>query len=94
MPRGNNRYGAAGRRGIPAETVVAFLDHYASLGAKRPRTINGEPISAATQRSIRRWRNGQVDRVSERGLAHVLDEFGFDRTWFEKWAKLHRKPVA
>lgn len=106
--KGRNSYGAAGKGGVPAGTLVAFLDHYtyagynpqidpvnygteANLHAKR---INGVKISPATQRMIRRWRNGQVDRVSAKGLVHVLTEFGFDLAWFHGWCKLHRKPLT
>jgi hypothetical protein len=108
---GNNKYGAAGRGGVPASTVVAFLDHYvhegyspeAQAAAKsnvilpgynhRTKRINGVPIPVSIQRSVRRWRNGDVERVSAKGLAHVLDTFGFTLAWFHGWAKLHRKPI-
>ena len=102
--KGNNKYGAAGKGGVPAGTLVAFLDAYTYEGHNpsiapvdgenvRARRINGIKIPAPIQRSIRRWRNGQVERVSTRGLCHVLDTFGFTLPWFHQWAKLHRKPV-
>lgn len=101
--KGRNSYGAAGKRGVPASTLVAFLDHYTyegynpsfpPAGNRRQKRINGVPITAVMQRTIRRYRNGAVDRVSTKGLAHILDVFGFDLPWFHGWCKLHRKPVT
>jgi hypothetical protein len=107
--KGHNKYGRAGKRGVPASTVVAFLDHYTYEGLNpepvrvgqlgspdngRAKRINGITISAATQRAIRRWRNGQVEHVSVLGVSHVLAEFGFDLPWFHGWCKLHRKPIT
>lgn len=106
MAKGNNKYGAAGRGGVPAETVVAFLDHYtyegynptgretaATVDLGRTKRINGRKITVSMQRTIRRYRNGQVTHVSPKGLLHVLVEYGFDLPWFHGWCKLHRKPI-
>ena len=93
--KGNNRYGAAGRRGVPAASVAAFLDYYSYPdGDTRRRRINGSFTDKAVQRTIRRYRNGQVGRVSESALKVLLGTFGFDRRWFDQWCKLHRKPSA
>jgi hypothetical protein len=102
--KGRNRYGAAGKHGVPASTVVAFLDHYTYEGRDpfapyidgrdRAKRINGKAISPLMQRTIRRYRNGAVDHVSVKGLSHVLTEFGFDLAWFHGWCKLHRKPIT
>lgn len=98
----NNKFGAAGRRGVPASTLIAFLDAYTYEGFnptlpppqnQRAKRINGIIIPTSIQRSIRRWRNGQVEHISVRGLAHVLDTFGFTLVWFHQWCKLHRKPI-
>jgi hypothetical protein len=104
-----NRTGAAGRKGVPAATVVAFLDHYTYTGTEyngvgehgalapvgpRVKRINGVTIPTSTQRSIRRWRNGQVQYVSAKGLAQVLLTFGFDLPHFHGWCKLHRRPIT
>lgn len=93
-----NRSGAAGRRGTPGTTLAAFLDHYTYTAhnseGKAVRAINGAWLTLSWQRSIRRWRNGDVKRVSVMGLAHALETFGFETPWFHKWAKDRDLPVA
>lgn len=107
--KGRNKYGRAGKSGVPAATLVAFLDYYTYEGTDatgigpggipvpvgpRVKRINGMSIPAPLQRAIRRWRNGQVEHVSPTGLAHTLASFGFDLPWFHGWCKLHRKPIT
>lgn len=107
--KGRNKYGRAGKGGVPAETLIAFLDHYTYEGAEyngvgphgalapvgpRRKFINGKQIPVSIQRSIRRWRHGQVEHVSTAVLLQVLTAFGFDLAWFHGWCKLHRKPIV
>lgn len=90
-----NRTGAAGRKGVPAATVVAFLDHYTYDDADtRRKRINGVLVTDSHVRAIRRWRNGHVDYVSVKGLASVLATYEFSLPWFHKWCRLHRKPIT
>lgn len=104
----SNREGRAGRRGVPAHTLAAFLDHYTYTGHNpsltndwrvpvpldRLRRINGVHLDDSWVRSIRRWRNGQVKFVSTKGLAEALLRFGFDLPEFHRWAKAHDLPIT
>lgn len=100
-----NRDGRAGRRGVPATTVAAFLDHYTYTGFNptitpvdgdpvRCRRINGKRLSPSWQRTIRRYRNGQVKHVSPRSLLALLHNFGFDLAEFHRWARAEGLPIT
>jgi len=101
MTKGNNRYGAAGKGGIPAPTLLAFLDHYTYEAddnlhqpGSRAKFLNGKRVPDEHRRSIRRYRSGDTTHVSAGHLFKVLTYYGFDLPWFQGWAKLHRKPLT
>lgn len=93
MPtKGNNRYGAAGRKGVPASTLVAFLDHY-TYDTRHGKRLNSHPFGAHLARQVRRWRH-EGGLVSAHTVLTTLISFGFDLAWFHTWAKRHRKPIT
>lgn len=94
MTTGNNRYGRAGRRAVPAATVIAFLDAYTYEEEGGRKRINGKAILEADQRQIRRWRNGATGGVNPNRLVPFLVCYDFTLPWFHKWCKLHRKPLT
>lgn len=84
--KGNNKFGAAGRNGTPAREVVEFLDHYTYPDEDTNRKrINGVLIADSDVRSIRRWRNGQVENVSHAALERLLHRHGFTEAWYGEW---------
>lgn len=94
--RGNNKYGRGGKRGVPAPTIVAFLDHYTytTEGARPQKRINGRHVIPSDQRQIRRWRNGETDVVNAERLATFLVSYGFEIAWFHQWAKKNKLPIV
>lgn len=101
MPKGNNRFGAAGRGGVPADTILAFLNHYTYEASdpeqgvpQRSKFINGRRIPESHKRTIRRLRSGDSTHVSARLLVEYLTFYGFDLPWFQGWCKLHRKALT
>jgi hypothetical protein len=90
-----NRTGRAGRGGVNAETIVAFLDYYTYPDEDtRRKRINGHLLSAAQVRQIRRWRNGHTTHVNPAAWLRFLHELEFNLPWFHTWCKQHNRKVT
>jgi hypothetical protein len=90
---GNNRRGRAGKGGVPAASVVAFLDHYTYTHA-RHKYINGEVIPEPLRRQIRRWHHQHTAGVNPAYLLVVLEQLRFNIAWFHAWCKERGYPVT
>lgn len=76
MPRANT---------IDAADLACFIDFRTDqrTGGTPTRTrsyINGIAVSASDRRMIRRWRNGQVKRVTVRAATALLQRYNINPT--------------
>ncbi len=87
--------GCAARVAYNPQALVAFIDYhtqYVVTGSprRRRRVVHGQPVSQAIDaRTIRRWRSGAFDSVTQRSVSRVLTNFELSTHDFIDWATSH-----
>jgi hypothetical protein len=77
------------RKYIHPETFVNFIHTNTSMrdvNSRRCKCINMIPISPNDNRVLRRWRSGDVQRITIKAAEAFLDRYGLTLTNYGGWA--------